>query len=77
MQLFTEKKHYMRKYQINGIYSDIRNKSNEQIIEIITNDLNAIKNDSFFNNSHIDIDSFLTIVKHLDIKSYIQSIIPE
>lgn len=74
MPLFTEKKHYTTKYEIGGIHSDIRNKSNEQIIETIINDLKTIKNDSLFKSSFFDTESFLKIVKHLDVKSYIHSL---
>lgn len=64
--LFTEKKHYMSNYHIDGLYTGISGRTNYEIAEIIKNDIKKIQDRDLFQGFYFDTSLFNTIGKYID-----------
>lgn len=64
--LFTEKKHYMSNYHIDGFYTGISGRTNYEIAEIIKNDIKKIQDRDIFQGFYFDTSLFNTIGKYID-----------
>lgn len=64
--LFTEKKHYMSNYHIEGVYSGITNQTNHEIAEMIKREVARIQNRDFFKGLYFDLSLFNTVCDYID-----------
>lgn len=70
--LFSGRKYYTTRYNIQGVYSPINGYDNPQIISIIKNDLIKINKTDIFKGLYFDMSAWDGLGKYIDFVNYIK-----
>ena len=65
-RLFTEKKRYMSKYHIEGVYTRISRLTNFEIAQAIREDICLIQKNDLLKSVYFDLSYFNDIIEHID-----------
>ena len=65
-RLFTEKKRYMSKHHIEGMYTGVAGLTNFEIAQAIREDISLIQKDDLLKSVYFDLSYFNDIIEHID-----------